>query len=189
VVRVHRNSERGKRAILVDTFEEDYERIVAEARERAQAGTRGDVAEYLDVRAANDRLRRRGIEWLLDIFMAAAGELNRAGAGLQLARTEAHRFRVGTSTMVGTRLVLSRGVRSLTIEAGWPRAPRDGIVRRGGLACARITHFGSPTSDEDLLLLPAADGGEPCWFALGKTGAGTALLPEHVRLHFVKFLS
>jgi hypothetical protein len=158
---------------------------VAEARGRAG----GDVAEYLEVRAANDRLREGAVAWLLDLFTAAAGELNRAGAGVQLSRADAHRFRVGAATMVGTRLVLSRGVRSLTVEAGWPRAPRDGIVRRGGLACARVSHFGAPSSDEELLLLPAADGGEPCWFALDRNGAGTALLPEQVRLHFVKFLS
>lgn len=171
---------------MADTFEEDYERIMADAQARARAG--GDVAEYLSVRAANDQLRARAVEWLLNVFTAAAGELNRAGAGLQLTRTDAHRFGVGGSTMVGPRVVLSRGVRSLTIEAGWPRAPRDGIVRRGGLACARVSHFGSPSSDEDLLLLPAADGGEPTWFVTDKSGAGVALLPERVRLHFVKFL-
>jgi len=159
---------------------------MGEARERARERGHADVADYLGVRAANDALRSRAVEWLLNLFSAAAGELNRAGAGLQMARTEAHRFRVGSSTMVGPRLVLSRGVRTLTVEAGWPREPRDGIVRGGGLACARVTHFGRASADEDLTLLPADGGGEPRWFKAA--GAGVALAPEHVRLHFVNFL-
>jgi hypothetical protein len=61
----------------------------------------GFVLEYLDLMADYDRLRARGVEWLLEAFTAAAGELNRAGAGLVLARTDAHRFRFGQSTMVG----------------------------------------------------------------------------------------
>ncbi|MET0625016.1 MAG: hypothetical protein ABW250_18865, partial [Pyrinomonadaceae bacterium] len=111
------------------SFDEEYERKVAEARERARGGERGEVLEYLDLRAANDAARTRAVEWLLELFTAAAGELNRAGAGLALTRTDAHRFRVGNSWMVGARLALKRGVRQLTVEAGWPRAPRDGIVR------------------------------------------------------------
>jgi len=34
--------------------------------------------------------------------------------------------------MVGPLLTLSFAVRALSIEAGWPRAPRDGFVRGGG---------------------------------------------------------
>lgn len=166
-------------------FEDDYERMLAEARERAG----GDVADYLGVRAANDELRAQAVEWLLGLFSSAAGELNRGGAGLQLSRTEAHRFRVGNSTMVGPRLVLSRGVRTLTVEAGWPRAPRDGIVRGGGLACARVSHFGARSADEELLLLPSATGGDAVWFIVEKSGPNTALVLERVRLHFVKFLA
>src|SRR5918997_1698506 len=115
--------------VALGGFDEDYERRMAEARERAQGGGRGDVLEYLNLRAANDAARARAVEWLLGLFTAAAGELNRAGAGLALTRTDAHRFRVGNSSMVGSRIVLRRGVRRLTVEAGWPRAPLDGIVR------------------------------------------------------------
>src|ERR1041385_9390585 len=141
---------------------------MAEAQTRARAQGRNDVLDYLSLRAANDSVRARAVEWLLDLFMTAAGELNRAGAGLTLARTDSQRFRVGTSTMVGTRLTLSRGLRSLTVEAGWPRAPRDGIVRGGGLASARVSHFGNSKAGEDLLLLPAGDA--PRWFVVADTG-------------------
>jgi hypothetical protein len=165
-------------------FDEDYEQRMREARERARGGGRGDVLEYLDLKAANDAARARAVEWLLDLFTAAAGELNRAGAGVTLARTDAHRFRVGHSTMVGARLTLSRGLRSLTVEAGWPRSPRDGIVRGGGLASARVGHFGNPKAGEELLLIPAGDG--PRWYVVAEAGARTELLEHHLRRHLAR---
>ena len=168
-------------------FDEDYEIKMAEAQGRARAQGRGDVLEYLSLRASNDSVRGRAVEWLLEIFMAAAGELNRAGAGLTLARTDAHRFRVGNSTMVGTRLTLSRGLRSLTVEAGWPRVPRDGIVRGGGLASARAGHFGDRRRDEEFLLVPS--GREDArWLVIDKAGARTELHEERLRAHVTRLL-
>ena len=168
-------------------LDEEYERKMDEARERARGGARGDVLEYLDLKAANDATRTRGVGWLLETFTTAAGELNRAGAGLALARTDAHRFRVGQSTMVGARLVLRRGVRALTVEAGWPRAPRDGIVRGGGLASATIGHFGDARAGEELLLVPDAST-EARWFVVEKTGARTELHDERLRRHVSRLL-
>ena len=169
-------------------FDEEYERSMQEARERARGGGRGDVLEYLDLKAANDAARTRAIEWLLEAFTAVAGELNRTGAGLTLARTDAHRFRVGNSTMVGPRLVLRRGVRALTVEAGWPRAPRDGIVRGGGLASATIGHFGDARAGCELLLVPDTQT-DARWFVIDKTGARTELHPEHLRRHFARLMN
>ena len=111
-----------KRGAGVSGFEEEYERQIEEARARATARGRGDVLDYIQLKSANDRERARAVSWLIETFTALAGELNRTGAGLALALTEAHRFRVGHSTMTGERLVLKRGVRALTVEAGWPRA-------------------------------------------------------------------
>ena len=172
----------------MDGFDEEYERILAEARERAQGGRRNDVLEYLNLKAANDAVRARSVAWLLEVFMAAAGELNRAGAGVALMRTDAHRFRVGNSSMVGARLVLRRGVRQLTVEAGWPRAPLDGIVRGGGLASALVGHFGDARAGEELLLVPDGDA-EARWFVVEKTGARTQLQPESLRRHLARLLS
>jgi hypothetical protein len=171
----------------VGGFDEEYERMMREARDRASGGGRGDVLEYLDLKAANDAARTRAVEWLLELFTAAAGELNRAGAGLTLARTEAHRFRVGNSTMVGPRLVLRRGLRALTVEAGWPRAPRDGIVRGGGLASATIGHFGDARAGDELLLVPDPHG-DARWLVIEKTGARAELQPERLRRHFARLL-
>jgi hypothetical protein len=168
-------------------FDEEYERRLAEARERAGASGRGDVLEYLHLKAANDGLRSRGVEWLFDSFNRMAGELNREGAGLTLTRTDAHRFRVGNSTMVGARLVLRRGLRALTVEAGWPREPRDGIVRGGGLASALVGHFGDRRADEELILLPS-DVSDTRWLVSEKNGARTELLEERLRRHVARLL-
>jgi hypothetical protein len=171
----------------LDGFDEEYERKLAEARARAGGSGRADVLDYLNLKAANDALRSRGVEWLLTSLTGLAGELNRSGAGLTLARTDAHRFRVGNSTMVGARLVLRRGLRALTVEAGWPRAPRDGIVRGGGLASALVGHFGDRGAVEELLLLPS-DLGDARWFVIEKTGARTELLEERLRRHVTRLL-
>ncbi len=158
-----------------------------DARDRARASGRGDVLDYLDLRAANDRLRADGVERLIESLMALAGEANRAGAGLTLARTDAHRFRVGNSWMVGTRLVLSRGVRSLSVEAGWPRGPLDGVVRGGGLACALVAHFGRRDAGEEFLLVPAGDA--PRWLVIEKNGARTPLPEDRLRQHLARLVN
>jgi hypothetical protein len=137
------------------------------------------------LRAANDMARKVGIEWLIETFTALAGEANRAGAAVALARSETHRFPVGSSTMVGTQLTLRVGVRTLTIEAGWPRTPRDGIVRGGGLASARVGHPGNRAAGEDLLLVKS-ERGAPQWFVLETNGTRTQLFEDRMRRHIAK---
>lgn len=169
----------------VSEFDEEYERHLTEAQRRARTQGRSDVADYLSVRSANDALRSRGVEQLFDVFTTQAGEMNRVGVGIAFTRTDPHRFSVGSSSMVGARIVFSRGMRSLTVEAGWPRAPRDGIVRGGGLACARLTHFGDPRAGCDLLLA-LAPGGAARWFSVEDSGARTELGEQRIRTHLFK---
>jgi hypothetical protein len=169
-------------------LEAEWARRLAEAEQSARTSGRTDVADYLALRALNDLARNTGIEWLLAAFTAQAGEANREGAGIRFANTEAHRFRVGASTMVGQRLTLTAGVRVLTIEAGWPRTPRDGIVRGGGLAAARITHFGNPPANDELLLMQRA-GDAPRWMVLDSAGARPTLEQARVREHVAQLLN
>ncbi|HEX8748040.1 MAG TPA: hypothetical protein VF717_12630 [Pyrinomonadaceae bacterium] len=168
-------------------FDEEWARVLAEAEQRARAGGRGDVAEYLTLRQTNDFARTAGADWLFSTFIEHAGRANRGGASIRIERSEGHRFQVGNSTMVGTLLKLNLGVRSLMVEAGWPRAPRDGIVRGGGLASARIRHFGQPKSDEELLLV-YAESNRPRWLLLDKSGARSPLLEERVGQHVSKLV-
>ncbi len=172
----------------MDEFDAELEAQLAEAHRRAQTHGRNDVADYILLRAANDKLRADAVASLLEIFVGLAGEANRNGAGITLERSEAHRFQVGNSTMVGTRLVLRVGVRALTVEAGWPRTPRDGIIRGGGLSYARATHFGDRTAGEDFLLVPI-EGDAPRWLVLEQTGGRTPLLSERLRRHLAKLLT
>ena len=143
-------------------LDEAWELALAEATQRARASGRADIAGYLDLRRRNDLLRTAATDWLDSAMVALAAEANRAGGAIQIERAEDHRFKRGSATMVGRQLVLKKGVRALTIESGWPRGPRDGVVRGNGLACANIKHLGRPRLNVELLLV-SKRGGSPQW--------------------------
>src|ERR671939_156189 len=168
-------------------LDEEWTQVLAEAERRARAAGRGDLVEYLRLRASNDQARSTGIAWLFETFTRLAGEANRAGAGVQISKKEGHLFEVGSATMVGRLLTFKSGVRQLMIEAGWPRAPRHGVVPGNGLACARIRHFGLRSANEELLLVRAR-AGTPQWHVIEKTGAHTQLLEARLRHHIKRFL-
>ena len=148
-------------------LDEAWAAALSEAERRAKLAGRRDVAEYLSLKNSNDLLRKAGIDWLLAEFTSLAAEANRGGASIQISTQEGHRFRTGTSTMVGYLLTFTNGIRTLYVEAGWPRTPRDGIVRGGGLACANIRHLGIRTANEELLLAKSNTGG-PTWQSLSR---------------------
>jgi hypothetical protein len=148
-------------------LDEAWAAALSEAEQRARLAGRRDVAEYLALRNSNDLLRKAGIDWLVSRFTTLAGDANRAGASIQISTKEDHRFAVGTSTMVGHLLTLTNGVRTLYVEAGWPRTPRDGFIRGGGLASANIRHMGIKLADEELLLAKSATGA-PTWKSVRK---------------------
>src|SRR5918911_1267859 len=149
-------------------LEEEWARQLAEAEMRARAAGRGDIAAYLSLRASNDLARKAAVDWLFATFTDFAATANRAGSSVQLTHTDAHRFRVGQTTMIGRLLTFRQGVRALMIEAGWPRAPVDGFMRGGGLASGRIRNFGMAAADEELLLVRSQPADAPQWFVLDK---------------------
>jgi hypothetical protein len=169
-------------------LEDAWELALSEAMRRAHTEGRADIGGYLNLRAQNDLLRRAAADWLTITFTSLAAVANRHGAGIQIEQKDAHRFRRGSATMVGTQLTLRRGVRALTIESGWPRAPRDGIVRGAGLACANIKHLGRYRSNAELLLARSAKGA-PQWIVMEKTEARAPLTGEQIRQHFSILLS
>ena len=166
---------------------EQWATVLAEAERRARASGRGDVVDYLNLRATNDFARTTAIKWLFDEFSMRAALSNRSGCSIQFAKADDHRFRFGSSTMVGTLLTFKSGVRSLMIEAGWPRVPQDGIVKGGGLAAGRIRHFGRKSLDHDLLLTRTASG-EPRWMVLDEDGGRTPFRLELVNSHLMAFV-
>jgi hypothetical protein len=148
-------------------LDEAWAAALSEAEQKARLAGRKDIAEYLSLRNSNDLIRKAGVDWLIAVFTTLAGDANRAGASIQISKKEGHRFPIGTSTMVGHLLTLTSGVRTLSIEAGWPRTPRDGVVRGGGLACANIRHMGIKTVSDELLLAKS-NSGAPTWKSLLK---------------------
>lgn len=143
-------------------LDEAWAIALAEAEARARAEGRADISDYLALRTANDFLRKVGADWLLETFTGAAGEANRTGASLQITRQDNHRFKIDNTMLVGPRVNLENGVRQLSLEVGWPRTPRDGIIRGGGLACANIKHLGMKPVSEHLRLILDPEG-TPKW--------------------------
>ncbi len=168
-------------------LDEAWAAALSEAEHKARLAGRKDVVEYLSLKNSNDLLRKAGIEWLITSFTILAGEANRAGASIQIAKEEGHRFRIGASTMVGHLLALTYGVRTLYVEAGWPRTPGDGVVRGGGLACANIRHMGIQSASEELLLTKV-NTGAPNWTFLTKKRGRRADLHESDIHHHLAIL-
>ncbi len=169
-------------------LDEAWELALTAAQQRARDAGRGEIAEYLRLRSSNDLQRRTGIKWLLATFARLAGEANRLGAGLQTSSELDQRFSINHATMVGPRLTLTYGVRYLTIEAGWPRVPSDSFVRGGGLALARVKHFGKPIHDQDLQLVRIVDQ-PPHWEVTRKNGSKARFIESDIQSHLTRLLS
>jgi hypothetical protein len=144
----------------------------------------------LQLREAKDAARRIGIEWLFATFLEVAAEANRRGLSLATEKSDAHSFPVGAATMQGEKIRISFGVRALTVEAGFPRTPSDGFVRGGGLAAARITHFGIAKANADLLLIRANLNSKdaPNWFTINDQNLRQQFSTAHLKNHFAVFL-
>lgn len=169
-------------------LDEAWALALADAEARARAAGRKDISEYLALRSANDLIRKIGSDWLLTTFEKVAGEANCSGAGIHIAREDKHRFKVVTAGMVGSRLSLGKGVRRLSVETGWPRTPRDGFIRGGGLACANIRHLGIRSKNEDLRLVLSSRG-IPSWIARGdQRGTGSEIHETDIKNHLAILL-
>lgn len=168
--------------MVMNDLEDAWEVALAEATQRARGAGRADILRYIDLRRRNDLLRRAATDWLHEALTSLAADANRAGAAIQIERADDHRFRRGSATMVGKQLILRKGVRALTIESGWPRAPRDGVVRGNALACANIKHLGRTRLNEELVLV-ASTKGSPQWFVL-REDEQSLLTESDLRKHF-----
>jgi hypothetical protein len=179
----HDNINRLAKEKALNELDDAWDLALAEANERARAAGRTDIANYLDLRRRNDLLRRTAIDWLSKTVESIAADRNRRGAAIQIERHDEHRFKVGNATMRGSQLTLRSGVRAFSIESGWPRTPRDGVVRGDGLAFANFKHFGRRGLDAELLLARSRSGA-PQWIILEKTGTRSALTESLIQKHF-----
>jgi len=170
----------------MNELEQVWARMINEAMSKARAGGRGDVVEYLQLKATNDAIRAASVKWLFDSMLEIAAEANRKNAAITIENENPHRFALGNAQLVGSLLRFRQGVRCLTLEAGWTRTPTDGFMRGGALACARISHFGISKVNVELVLIREND--LPSWFSIEKDGKRSLFDSKNLQNHFRVFL-
>jgi len=152
----------------MDELNEVWEQLIAEAAKNPQNVQPAGLAEFIAVKAANDEIRETSVRWLLETMRGAAEHANLKNANILIEEDDSHRFSNGEMHLRGALLRFKQGIRSMTVEAGWTRAPGDGFMRGNALAIARITHFGIPRENAELHLLKYEN--RPQWFAVTKLG-------------------
>jgi len=156
------------------------------AIENARGTGRADVADYLELKAANDAVRQAGIDQLLGTMIEIATRPAYASKKISVERESPHNFRHRGANMVGSLLRLTYGVRCMTIEAGWTRTPTDGFMRLGALAFSRITHLGIPRANAELIL--KGSGENTLWFTVRDDKADKKIEMEQLNEHFSVFI-
>ena len=142
------------------------------------------AAEYIALRAANDRLRVSGLQWFWDALQETTAQENSASpVMLQTARQE-WKFNVGKSVMVGERFGVRFRGKTLLIELGWPREPEHGFVPGNGLARGQVSFSLSPILAEqvvDELILKPGSNSEPVWFTFVNGKPEVEVTRERIR--------
>jgi len=150
------------------------------------------LTDYLALKAANDQLRERGKQWLLETFNHLCAEINRNLAtqpnepAVQVGRQE-WQFKVGNSLMVGERLGVRYRGRTLIIEVGWPREPQHGHVPDHGLARGRISLIEAKATDE--LILKHRGRDEAAWYIIEHKKLGELVTEARLRAYLQAALS
>ena len=170
---------------FVNEPDEKWAEKLTDANRAARAAGRHDAADYMELRAANDAIRREGVEWLFSTLIAIAARANRSAGSISIEREEPHDFQHRGANLVGSLIRLRQGVRCLTVEAGWTRTPGDGFMRGGPLAVARIVHFGMPRSNAELALARA--GGSAAWKLVREDMPPADFGETDLNMHFAIF--
>ncbi len=170
----------------MNELDEVWSKMLSRAIENANAAGQSDVADYLNLKAANDAIRQTSVGWLFDTLIEIAGQANRSNSSISIEREDPHRFAYGGSNMAGSLLRLRQGVRCLTLEAGWTRTPADGFMRGGALAVARIMHLGISKANVELLL--QRSNGLPVWNTLKDEKPADIVRLETLREQFRIFI-
>lgn len=165
----------------MNELDEMWSAMLAQASEKARASDRHDVADYLDLKASNDMIRRASVQWLFDTLIQHAAATNRANTAVTIERAEPHSFSHRGANLVGSVLSFRYGVRCLTVEAGWTRTPSDGFLRGGALAFARFRHFGMPKANIEVALFGSEKS--PVWKVFSDNGAGPDIHSDDLKGH------
>ena len=163
-------------------WSEKLSTAIGQARETG----RSDLADYLELKAANDAVRKACVEEFFAVVSEIATAPEHASKNITVERENPHNFQHRGANMVGSLLRLRYGVRCMTVEAGWTRTPTDGFMRLGALAFARITHFGMPRANEEFLL--KSTGGNAAWAAVRNDKADASFNLDKLNEHFIVFV-
>jgi len=166
----------------VNELDIEWENRIASALAAAQNAGREEIVDYLRLRSANDAVRREGIGWLTDSFIRLATSRESELAGITAERLDGHTFLLGRTSLTGILVEIKHGVRCIKVEAGWTRAPGDGIMRGGAMALGRITHFGFPKSNAELALIRREES--LVWTAMDERSVVTRLDADAIQRHF-----
>ncbi|MGB7069763.1 MAG: hypothetical protein WBD22_09735 [Pyrinomonadaceae bacterium] len=169
----------------MDDLDVVWEKMLEDGIARARAGGRDSAAEYLTLKAGNDQIRRTSVRWLLDSMIELASGHAGSVPAIKIEKEEPHNFSIYGANMVGSLLRFRQGVRCLTLEAGWTRTPKDGFMRGGALAFARLIHFGMPKANEELALVRSAD--TPHWLVNNGGAVGAEFGTSGLLRHFHTF--
>lgn len=170
----------------MNDHEREWSQMISAAIANAKNAGRSDIADYLTLRAANDTIRIAGIQWLFENLIGIAAEANRINAAVAIERVDPHSFDLRGARLTGSMLQIRLGVRCLTVEAGWTRSPADGFMRGGALAVAKLTHYGIPRSNVELLLIKG--DGTPLWRQVADGKATLDFELEGLARHFTIFI-
>jgi len=170
----------------MDALKETWTEDLNFAIEHAKAKGRFEIADYLTLKASNDRIRKESIKWLFDIVLEIVFAFNKHGAKIKISQKEKHSFKHQRSNLTGSNLKLQQGVRCLDFEAGWTQTSRDGIIKGGALAAVKISHFGFSKQNEELVLLRFED--KPQWFVIDNETHRISFNVRSLRRHFEVFL-
>lgn len=133
--------------------EEFWMTLLDEEIARGSVSAEGVFQDYLSVRGANNDIRVRATDWLFGSFAELSERLSSQGLELPLERSDDIRFTFLGATLLGSAIAFSNGVRRLSCEVGSIKAPGHGIIKGGGIAIARISHFGIPEKEQTLRLV------------------------------------
>ena len=163
-----------------------WEEMLAAAARRPAAARPSIVNDFIELKTTNDHLRQTAIDWLFETARAIAEHANLKNARVAIETADAHRFAYQNATLSGPVVRFRQGVRCLSLEAGWTRAPGDGFMRGNALAVARLAHFGMSKRNADLLLVKFEN--EPRWFVAGADRERISFEIEDLIEHFRIFL-
>lgn len=171
--------------LAMSELEDEWEILIARAKDAARHTGRSDVHDYLALRSSNDAIRRTAVKWLMNEVIAIASDPLRNGNAIDIERIDPHSFSAFKANMVGTRIEVRRGVRCLAVEAGWTRTPSDGFMRGGALAFARISHFGMPKKNMDIGLYRM--GGTVDWAVIVEEKIASSFSSADIERHLMIF--